>query len=289
MHRSLNRGLAGVSVAIRALTTWSSCQRILGDLDAAHHGLVAALEAACHVGAVEIYNDVLERIIALIEDRGLYHDALAIAEYLVLRRATSGNVDGIGRALIEQGRMLGHLERFSNALRCLEGALQLLPKDEIANRFAALQCLGCVALGAGDTAAARGYADAARALSVDTRLAAGLAWLDAAIAGPDQRALSHYRRALRALAAVPEPLNAALVQVEMIRLHWQRSDHSQALRVAESLITHLNGLRSHSAAAEAVMEVVAAARLDRLDAHLLDEAESAITRGMPGPSRNEPG
>jgi tetratricopeptide (TPR) repeat protein len=111
----------------RAWAYLGNARRVNSDLTGAEQALTRA-EALLHLGSGDPLEEarVLDFQASLLSDRGHEEEALACQERVVEICRELNEPHRIGRALIKQGLMLGHLDRFDEAVEMTEQALTLI-------------------------------------------------------------------------------------------------------------------------------------------------------------------
>lgn len=166
------------------LGVWASSQRLLLELDAGLHALALGLEIAAARDDHASFGDLLRRLTYIVADAsGNYHEALALTRDAMERFVLAGDIDSVGRTLVDRGAWLYYLGRYHDAIAAQERALSLIPESDQRHRFGALQGLGLYYKALGDLTTAEKYSQ--QALTEGTDLGVLLRgkqlWLQASI------------------------------------------------------------------------------------------------------------
>lgn len=175
--------MTSVAELPRLLGTAGAAHRVRIELDAAEHCFHAALESAWSMGDHRTAGNLLRRFSYVQADNGRFSRALRFAERATAILVREGDAVGVGKGAVEQGLWLYCLERYDEAIKSFEAALEMLPEEEGRYRFSAFQTMGLVFNQLKETERACGCFDRAlRYLDVvSARHRAKLLWLRAGI------------------------------------------------------------------------------------------------------------
>jgi tetratricopeptide (TPR) repeat protein len=224
----------------RLLGVAGSCQRLLLRLDEAKGDLYAGLETAEKLGAVTVQAELYQRSSYVASDLKRPELALQIISEAHFLYETAGDRAGVGRTLVDRGRVLFYLERDEAAVAAQERALELLPESDTRNRFAALNGLGIYSLNLGDLPRSKGFSRRSQALqpALPLYFSAPGFWLDGRqlmAAGRPGAAAASYSKALDYY--LPSyPGQAAIVGVELVTAQFYAGQVGEAVATAHRLL-----------------------------------------------------
>lgn len=277
----------------QVLGIYASACRVAGRLNEAQMVLGRALELARERCGPAVLGDLLLRAGYVDGTRLQLERAHDLAERATLLFAKSGDLAGIGRALVEQGLWQGHLDRPRHALRSLTAALEYLPREAAAdpllrrNQFSCLLSLGLLHRQLGDLRAARSYARAARASArgIERVVLGKLTFLRASIAhdlDELERAEALYGEALATFQPAA-PMDALLCAVKLARLQLGRGRTAAAYETAKAAAPVVESLEPEPMVSAALTELLGCALAGRgLSEALLER----VARGLEeGPAR----
>jgi len=227
-------------VGARLLGVAGSTRRQLLKLDEAKGDLSAGLETAEELGAVLVQADLYQRASYVASDMKRPELALQIISEAHMLYETAGDRAGVGRALVDRGRVLLCLNRNTAAVAAQERALELLPESDMRNRFAALNDLGLIFLNLGDLPRSKGFSQGSKALipQLPLYITAPGFWLDGrqlmAAGQPDAAATSYSKALDYYLPSYPG--QAALVGVELVAAQFSAGQPGEAAKTANRLI-----------------------------------------------------
>lgn len=267
-----------------------SAYRRTADLDRAFHVLFEGITLARQEEDIDAEARLLQRIAHVYGDQGDLEKALATTELATRRYISLGDLRGAGRTLFDQGQWHHYLECFEQTIEICKAAFRLLPRDEIANRFAALQAIGLSHLELGDTRRAIAYARLAgkfRGLVGPTMWSKQL-WFEASIlstTGEYGPAEARLHEALGLYLKIGAFLDAALICTEITQLALKAGELGRARRIASSfskLLVTTPRLADNKIAAGALMDLVRSAatgdHLEQMVTSVRDRLERAQAR-----------
>ncbi len=237
---------------------WASCLRRLGELE----GAISALATAKSLRKDDpmLRGELLQRMSFVYCDRGEYELALKFARDAAHFHLIAGNLKGIGRALVDQGGFLFHLERFRESARESEAALRYLPEEQESHRYSALINAAHVYQLLGETQRARRRSkQAAKILNIPTGLRVSAAWLaaEAALAlGEASAAIGGFEAAVDYYLEKGELLNVALASAQLTQALYLAGRKNQAHLVAKGMTRLVEPLRKNPVASAAIVELI---------------------------------
>lgn len=280
------------------LGVYGSCCRLLGQEQVAHLVLARALEMASEQDDLETLGDLQQRSCFVLASRTDYEGALALSEKAMLTHVLAGNLIGIGKNLVSQGFFLASMERFDEATRVWQRAMDYLPIDSTrpdvrTNRFSCYLNIGVICLKSGDLEnAKRSCAQARNVAAVVNNENLGKAiWLEAPIfkkEGDLQKACLLLHEALELYREI-NPISAALIAIDLVRLQLKIGRTVTAYETAKAMATLVKPLESNKVASAAITELVRCAIAGRgLTASLLDEISRGIEKERARPASRAP-
>ncbi|MCP3962211.1 MAG: hypothetical protein GY719_30580 [bacterium] len=238
------------------LAVYGSALRMTEDHDAAQQTLVLALERAEPTGDYGLLGDLLQRLAYVVADRcGDVHRAARLAARATDLHLLAGDLNAVGKSLVDRGLWLYELSQFDEVLAILRRALELLADGEHRNRFSAFQLLGLSCRELGDLERAQQYVSLAAELAprVGPWLAAKLLRLRARIAVDRQRYLAaeeHLREAIEDFLSISAG-EAALATAELVRVLLLQERGAEACETAGTMARFIIPLEERSPVAAA--------------------------------------
>lgn len=249
------KSVSGARSGARVLGVWSSVQRSLYRLDWSTIGLGLAVEVADIAGDAELVTELLQRSIYVLKDRGELGWALSMAREVTARSLQAGNLEGVGKGLVDCGVVHSASGDPALAVGCCRAALEILPGDLSTSRFAAWQVLALSHHALGDVSrAATAAEEASKVVPSSLSMLGRLAWVRGRIAWQSQdmaRAERYYRVALSHL--IPAPYDAALVGAELVRVVWRRGHFVEANALCSALSAVADSVSDHPLEMDNVM------------------------------------
>lgn len=268
-------------------TTW----RHLFQLDKAHHALHHACQMARALPDRILEADLLQRLGYVLADHGEHGTALRLARRATTLYLNVADLEGIGRAFVDQGTWLFYLDRCADAIQALDTALLYLPPSSEENRCAALHNLSLSHHQLGQLQQAARCAQQARRLegALDAGGRARLIWLQGRIAGD----LGHLDEAQTLLAQAADrlvslhPADGALATIEHVHVLLRLGQSERAFEIAGSMIRLVEPLKNRPMISAALAELLRCCLSGRrLTASLLADIERRLERqGSPEPLR----
>lgn len=244
----------------RLLGIAGSTWRHLFQLDKAHHALHHAWQMARELHDRALEADLLQRLGYVLADGGEHGVALRLARQAGELYLQLADLEGIGRAFVDQGTWLFYLDRGAEAIQVLDTALLYLPPQSQENRCAALHNLSLSHRQLGQLQRASDYAGQARALekALDASGRARLIWLQGRLAG-DLGQLDE-AQALLAQAAGRlvdlHPADGALATIEQVHILLRQGHNDQAFEIAKSMIRLVEPLKDRPMISAALAELL---------------------------------
>jgi tetratricopeptide (TPR) repeat protein len=231
----------------RLLGIAGSAWRLSFHLDEAEHAIQAGLEVARKAGDLVAEGDLLQRSGYIFADRGDSHRALEVAREAAATHLLVDNLPGAGRALVDQGIFNVYLDRPRVAIAAYRSALKHLVEDDLRNRISAFQGLGVAHELLGELEEASVALDDALALGhgMEDFYRGKVCWLQGSLAlrlGRQQQAEGAFRQAIDAFQNI-QPVDTALVTIELVRLQLLKGKPEEAYETATSMLKLLEPLR----------------------------------------------
>lgn len=161
-----------------ALGIWGSTCRLFSRYD---EGFLAILEGIELTKACQDQNDkidLLQRISFMIVSMATnYRAALDISERAAVLCSRTGDLNRLGRIMVDQGIFLASLECYSEAEDSFLASLKYLNQQERRNRVAAFQGIGLLSQLQGDSQEALRYAQQASKIAIGCFEVGKLQWL----------------------------------------------------------------------------------------------------------------
>lgn len=247
--------VSGARCGARALGVWSSVQRSLYRLDWATTGLGLAIEVAAIAGDEDLVTGLVQRSVYVLKDRGELSWSLSMAREVAARSVRTGDLDGLGKGLVDCAVVLSASGAREEAARCSRVALKILPENLGTSRFAAWQVLALSLHALADVEGAESAVERAAAVAPESLGMQGrLAWVRGRLAmGRKDLGLAerHYRTALSHLMSAP--YDAALVGAELVRVVWRRGDFAAARTLSRGLSAVADAVSEHPLDLDQVM------------------------------------
>lgn len=249
-------GITGSTYRMRA----GQKVEIEADLKRAEEMVKAGLEIAEDSGEGATIADLLQRLAYIVGDRGRHKEALELVERAGGLYDRLGDRAGRGKALVDQGMFLGHLNRPADAIIAEEMALEILPAEETRNRTAALQVIGVSSLRLNRPRAALQSLNDAIAVGMlpDRASEARLIWLHASaysLLREYKLAADKYQAAVEILRTI-HYADTALVTVELVRVLILSGRHKEAYETALSVRDLILPLRKNRHVSAALIELL---------------------------------
>ncbi len=267
----------------RTLGVWAAVLRTRGDLRLATVVLGVALELA--EDDVRVRAELAQRAAYVLSDRARFAEALQLVEVALVLYARSGDVAGVGRALVDNGTFLDYCGEREEAIAAYTAALGFLPDAERFNRYGAHQGLALVYVNTGKLRFADHHLhEALRVRVVLSEIeTARLYWLRARIAQARQetgQAIIYFEKVLSHLDDAPEDFAVAASELVLIRLH--AGQVAEATRQAKAL-TQVALRIDNEIVQAAVANLILAAKRGQLS---LEAAESLLRQMEKGEAGN---
>lgn len=241
--------------------------RRVSELDKAFFVLYEGLSIARQEKNLDAEARLLQRMAYVFGDRGEFERSLETAETATSKFVSAGNPRGAAKALFDQGQWHYYLGHFDSSVTVCKSAFRVLPRDEIANRFAALQTIGLCFLELEDIRRSVRYARLARSFKdlVGSALWSKQLWLEAKILarkGDIRLAEQRLNEALHIYLKIEAFLDAALICTEITQLALRSGDLRRTSEIAASFRIFLvttPRLADNKIAAGAMMDIVRSA------------------------------
>ena len=282
---ALNR-VSGPRTYARALGIWGSIQATLYRLDYATLAIGLAIEAAQVAGDRKLLPVLLQRAAFVLRDRGELDWALEVSDIMLEQRASSRDLDAMGRAFVAHGSLLRSAGESAQAIRACRAGRSLLDTNSNRWHFAALQTLSLAHAEQGKLGLAeKAAADAGRLKEAPPRWGARLSWARARLARQQDRpvdAVLLYRETLGLLG--PEPIDAARAGTELVRLLIEQGRQAEARRLAQTLSQIADRVSEHpldfdKAISAAILDLALAGVQARLSVSAASRTLEAIDAG----------
>ncbi len=196
----------------------------------------------------------------------------------------AGDLNAVGKTLVDRGLWLRKLGRLRDAIKMQHRALDLLGTDEYRHRFSALQMLGLSHRELGDLERAQEHAGLAAELAprVGSLLAAKLLRLRAKIAvdrGDNPAAEKLLREAIEIFSPVCAG-EAAHATVELVRVLLLQDRGGEARETARSMAQFIIPLEERSpVAAAAALDLLSCSQTDRdIPLELVDRVDGVLEK-----------
>lgn len=242
-----------------ALGVWASTCRLCSRYDEAFLACVEGLEIAGRhedrLGEV----DLLQRLSFLIVSMSADYDAaLRISERAGTLCLRTGDLNRVGRVLVDQGSILYYLQRYRESEETFESAIAILDEDERRHRLTALHTLGLLCQARGFPERALEYCHQVAPM-VASRFERGkLNWLEAVILADLQSlesALEKFQQAWDALAET-SVIDAALSACDHVEILLRSGSFESARVQSRYLQALLEPLRENPIASAAIRDFV---------------------------------
>ncbi len=274
-----------------ALGVFGSARRLKAEFSAASRAVRLALELSRRVGLLEDRANLLIRASYLLKDFGQVDRALALLNEALVAFVRLGSRWGMGRALVEHGRMRCVLGDYEDAVMDLERALEHLAGSEeqlsryhlSAYQFAAYAYEQLGKLDLANEWLERGAKAFKPRHQVD---ASRLQWLRGRLAfrhGEYQRAEELLRAVGTVLASKEVPGKEALLSLDLISVLLAQGKSREASDLAASLAPLLFRFKNNRIAEAAIVELIGAAVEGRLREDVVREVRVKLqSQGTPG-------
>ena len=231
----------------RLLGVAGSAWRMQLRLNEAEHAFVVGLEIARKRQDSLAEGDLLQRSGYMHAAQGNYRAALLAAREAALTFLLAGDLERVGRTLVDQGMFNVYLGKTRAAIEAYGAALSYLGEGDVSNRFSAYQGLGVAHEALGELEEASLWVSKALELGgeVEKYLLGNLHWLQGTIALRLDRldvAERAFREAIEAFQGV-NAADTALVTIELVRLLLQDGRAENAYETAASMLRLLEPLR----------------------------------------------
>lgn len=266
------------------LGVWASSQRLLLEFDSGLHAIALGLEVAAEREDHASFGDLLRRLTYLVADtRGSYHEALALSRDAMERFVLAGDIDSVGRTLVDRGAWLYYLERYHDAIEAQERALSLLPESDRRHRFGALQGLGLYyqALGELETAGVYSERALAEGKGLGVLLRGKQVWLQAVIHF-EQGELDRAEALLKEVVLLHQDVHrgdAALAATDLAEVQLKAGKPSAAYDSVQAVLPLLTPIGSRSRivrAAELILADLAGRGASGMQHHAVDALRQVL-------------
>ena len=231
----------------------------------------------------------LQRVGDLAADTGELEHAstlLEAARELYLKLSDSR---GVGRTLVDLGVIEGKSERHGEALEKFGQSLEVLPEDDMRQRFTALQGSGLCHLELGDIERAERFLDQAlevAAMSGSRGLMSFPLWLRSKIhcaRGELAQAVRDLREIQRLyLEGSSHPLDLALVSLEIARLLWLQGNGEGLQELTSEMMPLLGRLEKSPLVLAAIEEFLVTALRGEMSLESIESATQKARQGSRG-------
>ncbi len=275
-----------LAVLCRALGVWASCERALGRYPAAARCLRLALEVT---GRLELPGEragLLERTCYLLSDQGDYPGALGVIRQAYEIYELLHDLPGLGRALVDEARMLVYLGDTAAAITRFSAGLKYLPEKAWHNRFAALHGLAWAYLSLGKAGEAAEVALQATEVHPSR---AGQSWcrLDWLLGeielarGDWAQARAHLEHARQALADHGSPYDLALVYLRLAKALLLAGEQRELRRLAAQMMSLLTTLQKNKIVSAAIQEFLTSVLTSSATVELIERCFRRTEEGCP--------
>lgn len=221
----------------------SACRPLLR-LEHARFSLRKGIDLAERNGDPAAVGDLVQRSVYLQIAEGRYSRALLMGEKAGVLFSRSGDLEGLGRSLIDQGIALFYLEKTSEAGPALLAGMELVPPTYHRYHCGALQTLGLISLQEDSPSVALEYFDRCLDFAKQGLEHGKLAWVRAgALARLSNWSEAHaaFETAIEALLPA-SPVDAALCVCDQVQLLLDSSQNLEAVarsRTMRSIVVPL--------------------------------------------------
>ncbi len=255
----------------RLLAVYGSARRVQAELDKALDALHHALRMAEQAGDAALAADVLQRLGVAFAYRGDNSLGLMFAKEACYRHQLAGDLRGEGRSWVDQGTRYAHLGDVDHAVTAFERALEVLPVDEVRNRFSAHQCLAKLLHSRGELERALRHVGLAEALGpeMEPGLVANLLGAKAVIAEdlPDYPQVERCHAEVLEIYRAMSPIDAALSAVLLVRAQVLQGKHEVACETTRGMVSLLQALHRNRIVSAVLMRLIRVV----LEGHRLSE------------------